>query len=172
MRNCRRVGETELLSTRSYPDPSEPVTKGRNSDIKGNDHESRCSELTERTVLVHGRRCVCWHCVQYGVGAFGLAYRLTCSCEDQKNRLCVFDVLCVPCTNRMCKMCYKHYSQSLTQQQKVRTLIVLTYCYRVPVPVAARSKASVCGRSLAGIAGSNPAWGMDVCLLWVLCVVR
>jgi len=28
------------------------------------------------------------------------------------------------------------------------------------------------GRSLAGIAGSNPAGGMDVCLLWVLCVVR
>jgi hypothetical protein len=30
----------------------------------------------------------------------------------------------------------------------------------------------VCGRSLAGIAGSNPAGGIDVCLLWVLCVVR
>jgi len=28
---------------------------------------------------------------------------------------------------------------------------------------AARSKVSVCGRSLAGIAGSNPAGGMDVC---------
>ena len=32
-------------------------------------------------------------------------------------------------------------------------------------PVAEQSKASVCGRSLAGIAGSNPAGGMDVCLL-------
>jgi len=41
-----------------------------------------------------------------------------------------------------------------------------------PIPVAARSKASVCGRSLAGIVGSNPARGMDVCVLWVLCVVR
>jgi hypothetical protein len=30
----------------------------------------------------------------------------------------------------------------------------------------------VCGRSLPGIAGSNPAGFMDVCLLWVLCVVR
>ena len=30
----------------------------------------------------------------------------------------------------------------------------------------------VCGRLLAGIAGSNPAGGMDVCHLWVLCVVR
>jgi hypothetical protein len=31
-----------------------------------------------------------------------------------------------------------------------------------PIPVAAGSKAWVCGRSLAGIAGSNPAGGMDV----------
>ena len=28
------------------------------------------------------------------------------------------------------------------------------------------------GRSLTGIAGSNPAEGMDACLLWVLCVFR
>jgi hypothetical protein len=42
----------------------------------------------------------------------------------------------------------------------------------LPIPVAARSKARVCGRSLAGIAGSIPAGGMDVCLLWVLCVAR
>jgi hypothetical protein len=33
-------------------------------------------------------------------------------------------------------------------------------------------KAGQSGRSLAGIVGSNPAGGMDVCLLWVLCVVR
>jgi hypothetical protein len=31
-----------------------------------------------------------------------------------------------------------------------------------PIPVAARSKAWVCGRSLAGILGSNPVGGMDV----------
>jgi len=54
---------------------------------------------------------------------------------------------------------------------------------KVPVPVAARSEASVCGRSLAGIVSSNPTGGhgclsvvsvvccevegcaMDVCLL-------
>jgi hypothetical protein len=40
----------------------------------------------------------------------------------------------------------------------------------VPIPVAARSKALVCGRSLAGIAGSNPAGSMYVscecCVLW------
>jgi len=38
-----------------------------------------------------------------------------------------------------------------------------------PVPVAARSKASVCGRSPAEIVGSNPAGGMDVCFLWLVC---
>ena len=34
-----------------------------------------------------------------------------------------------------------------------------------PLQVAARSKAWVCGRSLAVIVGSNIAGGMDVCLL-------
>jgi len=34
---------------------------------------------------------------------------------------------------------------------------------RLPVPLAARSKAWVCGRLPAEIVGSNPSWGMDVC---------
>ena len=38
------------------------------------------------------------------------------------------------------------------------------------VKVATRSTAWFCGRSLSGIAGSNPAVCMIVCLLWVLCV--
>jgi hypothetical protein len=44
----------------------------------------------------------------------------------------------------------------------------------MPVPVAARSKAWVGGRSPAEteIVSSNPTSGIDVCLLWVLCVVR
>jgi hypothetical protein len=38
--------------------------------------------------------------------------------------------------------------------------------------VAARSKVWVCARSLVGIAGSNPAGGMDVCLMCVVyCVL-
>jgi len=41
-----------------------------------------------------------------------------------------------------------------------------------PIPMAVPTKVWVCGRSLAGIAGSNAAGGVDVCLLWVLCVVR
>ena len=35
----------------------------------------------------------------------------------------------------------------------------------LPIPVAVRSKAWVCGHPLAGIVGSNPAGGIDVCLL-------
>ena len=38
----------------------------------------------------------------------------------------------------------------------------------MPIPVAERSKARVCRRSLAGVAGANPAEGLDVCLLCVL----
>jgi len=41
----------------------------------------------------------------------------------------------------------------------------------VPIPVAARSKAWVWGRSPIEIVGSNPIGVMDVCLLWVLCVL-
>jgi hypothetical protein len=46
------------------------------------------------------------------------------------------------------------------------------YFLIMPVPVAARSKARVWGRSLAGVAGSHSAEGMDMCLLWVLWVIR
>jgi hypothetical protein len=35
--------------------------------------------------------------------------------------------------------------------------------------VATRSKAWVCGRSLAGIVGSNPVGAMDVSLVRVVC---
>jgi len=38
--------------------------------------------------------------------------------------------------------------------------------------VAALSKAWVCGFLFAGIASSNTAVGIDICLLWVLRVVR
>jgi hypothetical protein len=42
----------------------------------------------------------------------------------------------------------------------------------MPVPVAARSKALVYGRSPTAIMGSNATGSMDVRLLYVLCVVR
>ena len=57
-----------------------------------------------------------------------------------------------------------------------RIILSQTYCignaFQQALPVAMRSKAWVSRRSLAGIAGSNPAGGMDLCLLWILCVVR
>jgi len=34
-----------------------------------------------------------------------------------------------------------------------------------PFPVAARPQVWICGRSLAGVVGSSPVGGMDVCLL-------
>jgi hypothetical protein len=37
------------------------------------------------------------------------------------------------------------------------------------IPVAARFRAWVWGRSLTGISGSNPAESIDACLLWVVC---
>ena len=39
----------------------------------------------------------------------------------------------------------------------------------MPIPVAERSETGVCGSSTAGVAGLNPAGGMNVC---VVCVVE
>jgi len=46
------------------------------------------------------------------------------------------------------------------------------YTTELPIPVAAQSKVWACSCSIAGIVGLNPAGGMDVCLLCMLCVVR
>jgi len=49
----------------------------------------------------------------------------------------------------------------------------IIYIYlHTPVPVDARYKTWVCGLSNVVISGLNPAGGMDVCPLWMLCVVR
>ena len=61
---------------------------------------------------------------------------------------------------------YSVVNASLNNQMPMFTLDV---CLQQPISVAARSEARVCSNSLAGIAGSNTAGGMDVCLL---CVVR
>jgi hypothetical protein len=53
----------------------------------------------------------------------------------------------------------------------VKKNIYEAYTETLPIPVAERSEAWVCSRSPAGIAGSNHAGGMDVCLLWVLCML-
>jgi hypothetical protein len=41
----------------------------------------------------------------------------------------------------------------------------------VPIPVAAPSKAWVCVRLVSGVSVSNPARGMDVCLLCLYVVL-
>jgi hypothetical protein len=59
---------------------------------------------------------------------------------------------------------------------KIYKGVVYVFCVlnttNAPIPEAAPSNTWVCGRSVPGIAGSNTAGGMDVCLLRVLCVVR
>jgi len=50
--------------------------------------------------------------------------------------------------------------------------IIYLLLVSLPIPVAARSRAWVYGRSLVKNEDSNPAGSMDVCLLSVLCVVR
>jgi hypothetical protein len=49
------------------------------------------------------------------------------------------------------------------------TYLVLRLQVCLPIPVAARSKTWVYSRSLAGIADSNPADGMNNCFLCVVC---
>jgi hypothetical protein len=52
--------------------------------------------------------------------------------------------------------------------------LCLTACIStlLPIPVAEQSKVWDCSRSPAGITSSNPTGGMDVCVLWVLCVCQ
>jgi hypothetical protein len=46
-----------------------------------------------------------------------------------------------------------------------RAGLIISATKPTPIPVTAPSKLWVCGSSLSGIAGSNSAGGMDVCLL-------
>jgi len=61
---------------------------------------------------------------------------------------------------------------STSCSKQLRNILKHTACSTIPVAALATRKVSVCDRSLVGIAGSNPTGGMEVCLLWVLCVVR
>jgi len=61
---------------------------------------------------------------------------------------------------------YRYLSKTSSQMQ------IFNYGYRTRIPVDALSTAWVFGRSLAGIAGSNPTGVMDVRLFRVLYIVR
>ena len=70
-----------------------------------------------------------------------------------------------------CRLVHTHLSKFNLIMQ-FETNFNNSYYKVLPIRVAERSKARVYGRSHAGIAGSNPAGCMDVCLLLVLRVVR
>ena len=77
----------------------------------------------------------------------------------------------------VCLLTIPEISLQLTSQLilQLKLFLLIKRCCSdiyMPVPVAARSKAQVCGRSPAEIVCSNSTGDMDVCLLWVLCVVR
>jgi len=52
---------------------------------------------------------------------------------------------------------------------KETALNLRCYLLKAPVPVAARSKAKVCGRWAAEIVGSNPTGSMDICRVRFVC---
>ena len=60
---------------------------------------------------------------------------------------------------------WAYSNKSTLHSQTKSTLHTVMMAQRKPTPVAARSKAWVSRRSLAGIVGSNPAGGMHVCPL-------
>jgi hypothetical protein len=55
---------------------------------------------------------------------------------------------------------------------RVTSRYLLIEEFKLPFPVTERSKAWVCGLSLAGIVGSNQGGSMDVCHLEMLRDVR
>jgi hypothetical protein len=71
----------------------------------------------------------------------------------------------------------EHISPQTKQRLKLHLIIELLtsiktkYSRYVPIPVATQSKAWFCGRSLAGIAGSNPARGIAVYVSVMSCQV-
>jgi hypothetical protein len=93
---------------------------------------------------------------------------------------CFFNLIC-----QIAELFCSFHSPLFTSHSKTYVLYLLHFIYslcvtlfsypwifRKPIPVAARFKAWVCGRSLARITVSNPAGSKDVCLLWLLYFVR
>jgi hypothetical protein len=67
------------------------------------------------------------------------------------------------------RLLFDHVDSSRSEAHVPVAALVKPY---MPIPVAAQSKVKVCGRALAGIVGSNPTGGTDVCLLYRVCIVR
>jgi len=65
------------------------------------------------------------------------------------------------CKYRIYIQSKEHFEQTLWTQ--LGSKFYAQYTFFMPVPVAARSKAWVCGRSPSETVGLNPTGGMDVC---------
>jgi hypothetical protein len=68
--------------------------------------------------------------------------------------------------------CAQYSGMYMHRDTKAHNLLIQYVIGKWPVPEAAPSKAWVCGCSLSKIVVSNPIGVMDVCLLYVLCVVK
>jgi len=80
---------------------------------------------------------------------------------------------CVKSQNSEVSWVFLHRRHPVLQFTKTNCLNNLTWhITRAQILVTSQSKESVCGRSIAGIVGSNTAEGMDVCLLRILFVFR
>ena len=66
---------------------------------------------------------------------------------------------------RECQAVYNSHKLFLHNNHSACVYLCLLIAFLQPIPVAEQSKARVCGRQLAGIAGSNPSGGIDICLL-------
>ena len=76
-----------------------------------------------------------------------------------------------PCVHNVAQRCTTGLTLKISKFCPQNAFMRFVWHYG-PIVAAEQSKASVCGRSLARTAGSNTAGDMDVCLVWVLCVVR
>jgi hypothetical protein len=79
--------------------------------------------------------------------------------------VCVCVCVCRP-INSALKKCSQIYNTCSAGRKKT-----FLHENRLTSPVTALSKALVSGRSIAGVAGSKPAWGVDVSLFSLMCVV-
>ena len=89
-----------------------------------------------------------------------------------KTRICAFSWLITKIIMRCTVSKTSKYMNHVTNKELPRKYFFVRWISNTPIPVAARSTALVCGRSLADIAGSDPDRCMNVCLLWLPCIVR
>ena len=93
------------------------------------------------------------------------AFPLHVTCAQFKRRaLTGCNTICVRCRKWQISMIltYERNKTNICGLSLINSFIFFRV-FSLPIPVAERSKAWVCSRSPAGIAGSNPAGGMDVC---------